>query len=270
MSGAAHSTLFDDGSVLRRVHRERVMALAGPRALLLMAGHPVAFEGFFMQTGSLEDPYARLQRTANVLEALTFGPKRRAQAMTRRVREIHATVRGTLPETAGRFPAGTPYAADDPELLLWVLASLADSNLLVYERYVRPLSADEREGYWQDFRVIGREFGLKAREMPKDIDAFEAYMDAMVTGPDLWVTDRARELAVEIVLHPPLPVKLRPVLELANFITVGLLPRRLRHGYRLTWDPARALVLSGGAQYARRVLLPLLPPRLRYLDRQAA
>ncbi len=183
---------------------------------------------------------------------------------------MHATVRGTLPEAAGRFPAGTPYAADDPELLLWVLASLADSNLIVHDRYVRPLSHDERDRYWKDFRVLGREFGLKAREMPRDIDAFEAYMESMLAGPDLWVTDRARELAVEIVLRPPLPVTMRPLLELANFITVGLLPHRLRGGYRLNWDPARALVLSGGAQYARRVLVPLLPGRLRYFERQAA
>ena len=45
--------------------------------------------------------------------------------MTRRVRQLHSQVRGTLPEAAGRFPGGTPYAADDPELLLWILAALA-------------------------------------------------------------------------------------------------------------------------------------------------
>jgi len=131
---------FDDDSMLRRVQRERLVALAGPRALLLMAAHPVAFEGFFAQTGALDDPYARLRRTAEVLEAVAFGPRKRADEMTRRVRAIHRRVRGRLPVAGGRFPAGTEYAADDPELLLWILASLVDSNLLVHDRYVRPLA----------------------------------------------------------------------------------------------------------------------------------
>ncbi len=266
----ADASYFTDDSMLRRVQRERVIALAGPRSLLLMAAHPVAFEGFFAQTGALGDPYARLRRTAEVLGLITYGPRAEAAAATRRVRAIHRQVRGRLPEAAGRFPAGTPYAADDPELLLWILAALADSNLLVHDRYVRPLSHDERNAYWHDFRVLGRLFGLRAGEMPRDIDAFDAYMAGVVSGPDLYVTDRARELAIEIVLHPPVPLGARPLLELANFITVGLLPRRLRRAYRLSWDPARQLALVGGAEYTRRVLLPLLPGRLRFLPRAAA
>jgi uncharacterized protein (DUF2236 family) len=262
--------LFSDDAMVRRVHRERAMALGGGRALLLMAAHPVAFEGFFASTGALDDPYARLRRTADVLEAITYGPADRARVMTRRVRSVHQRVRGVLPEAAGRFSAGTPYAADDPELLLWILAALADSNLLVYQRYVQPLSEDERNRYWRDFRVIGRQFGLRAAQMPADISAFEAYMAEMLNGPDLCVTARARELSVEIVLNPPVPTPARPLVELANFVTVGLLPARLRAEYGLRWDPGRQLALIGGAEYARRVLLPLLPGRLRYLGHQAA
>jgi len=36
---------FDDSSVLRSVHRERVVALSGPRALLMQAAHPLAVVG---------------------------------------------------------------------------------------------------------------------------------------------------------------------------------------------------------------------------------
>ena len=55
---------FTDESMLRRVHRERALALAGPRALLMQATHPVAFAGFFANTTSLTEPYERLARTA--------------------------------------------------------------------------------------------------------------------------------------------------------------------------------------------------------------
>jgi uncharacterized protein (DUF2236 family) len=50
----------------------------------------------------------------------------------------------------------------------------------------------------------------------------------------------------------------------ANFHTIGLLPARLRHEYGLRWDPARALVLRGGTEYTKRLVVPLLPARLRF------
>src|SRR3954468_2630064 len=134
---------FDDTSMLRRVHREMAVAFSGPRALLMQATHPVAFEGFFAHTGALDSPYGRLRRTAQVMDTIVFGSRADADRAARRVRAMHSRVRGELSHPAGRFPAGTPFAADDPELLLWVLATLADSALVVYERYVGSLSTAE-------------------------------------------------------------------------------------------------------------------------------
>jgi uncharacterized protein (DUF2236 family) len=256
---------FDDTSMLRRVHREMAVAFSGPRALLMQASHPVAFEGFFAQTNALENPYRRLRRTAQVLDTITFGSRADADRATARVRAIHTRVRGQLAKPAGRFPAGTPFAADDPALLLWVLATLVDSALVVYERYVGSLSTAEREVYWQDYRVVGRLFGLAGEEMPADIHAFDDYMHGMIDGPDLYVTSAARKLAVRIVMQPPVPLIRRPVLELVNFVTVGLLPAQLRRQYGLSWDPVRSLMLRGGAEYAKRVLVPLAPGRLRFV-----
>jgi uncharacterized protein (DUF2236 family) len=246
------------------------VALSGPRTLLMQAAHPVAFAGFFAHTGALDEPYERLQRTVRVLGLIGFGDKAEAQRATARVRRIHRHVRGELSEPAGRFPAGTPYSADDPALLLWILACMADSALVVYQRYVRTLARGERDAFWQDYKVIGREFGLRDEDMPEEIEDFELYMLEMLEGDDLYVTPQARELALEIVMRPPVPLHARPMLEVANFVTVGLLPARLRRMYGFSWDPARALALRGGAEYAKRVVVPLLPDRLRYRRRRAA
>jgi uncharacterized protein (DUF2236 family) len=254
---------FDDGSMLRRVHREMVVALSGPRALLMQAAHPVAWAGFFAHTGGFDAPYERLQRTAQVMRTIGFGSRADADRAMRRVRAMHRRVRGELTQPVGRFPAGTPYAADDPGLLLWVLATLVDSALVVYDRYVSSLSRDERDAYWRDYKRVGRLFGLRLADMPDTIEDFDDYMDGMLVGGDLLVTDEARELAVEIVMRPRVPLKARPLLELANFITIGLLPAELRRQYGFSWDPARGLALFGGAQYLKRVIVPLLPSRLR-------
>ena len=259
-------SLFRDDAMVRRVHREQLVALGGGRTLLMQAAHPVAFAGFFAHTGALDEPYERLNRTAQVMDTIAFGPAAKAERATRRVRAMHRRVRGVLAEPVGRFPAGTPYAADDPELLLWVLACLADSSLLAYERYVARLSDGEHEAYWQDYRVIGGLFGLADGDMPDDYAAFRAYMDEMVGGDALHVSPQVRELAVQIVMRPPVPLQARPLLELFNFVTVGLLPGNLRRQFGFSWDPARAIALHTGAEYTRRVLIPLMPRRVRLVS----
>lgn len=256
---------FTSDSMLRRVIGERVVAFSGPRALLMMAAHPVAFAGFFAHTGSLDAPYERLRRTGEVLDLIAWGEDRGpADRATARVRAAHRRVRGRTSEPAGRFPAGTPYRADDPELLLWILACMADAAVVVYERYVRRLSDSERDALWADYRVVGRLFGLPERHMPGSWTAFAAYMQAMLASGDLVVTDQARQLAIEIVMRPPAPPVTRPLVDLANQITIGLLPADLRRQYGLWWDPVRGLLCLGGAQYSRR-LLPLVPSRIRLI-----
>src|SRR5919206_4656706 len=87
---------FDDHSLLREVVSHRLTALSGPRALLVMAAHPVAFAGFFAHTGALDDPYGRLRRTGRVLDAIAFGPRERADRLTAHVRAMHRRVTGEL------------------------------------------------------------------------------------------------------------------------------------------------------------------------------
>jgi uncharacterized protein (DUF2236 family) len=232
--------------MLRRLHREWAVAISGPRALLLQAAHPVAFEAFYGHTGALDAPYERLERTARVMDTVYFGSRERAERATRRVRAMH--------RRAG---------VDRADLLLWVLASLADSALVAYERLVGSLSRDERDGYWQDMRVVGELFGIAPDDMPHDIEGFDAYVRLVVEGGHLEVSERARELAIGIVLRPPVPLHVRPLVELVNAVTVGLLPGEVRRMYGLGWDPARGLALRAGGLYAKRVLVPLLPGAVR-------
>jgi uncharacterized protein (DUF2236 family) len=258
---------FHEGSMIRRVHREQIVALGGPRALLMQAAQPVAFAGFFASTGALENPYPRLERTAAALNTVLFGTRAAADRVTARIRRVHSRVRGELTDTVGPFPAGTPWAADDPALLLWIIATLVDSSLLVYERYVHPLTPAQRQEYWSDYRTVARLFGLGLSQSPEAFEDLRAYLAQMLAGDELQLSPEARALGIQIVLKPPVPLRARPLLELANFITVGLLPRRLRREYGLSWDPLRGLVHRGGAEYARRVLVPILPGRVRYRRR---
>jgi uncharacterized protein (DUF2236 family) len=257
---------FASDSMLRRVQGERVLMIAGPRALLMQAAHPLAVEGLLAHTTELDDPYTRLRRTAEVMTAIGFESREKADRMTRRVRAMHRRASGVLAEDAGPFPAGTPYAADDPDLLMWVLFTLVDSGLVVYERFVSALDSDEKERYWQDFRVVGNLFGLADGDMPADLGGLDRYREEMYASGDLYVSDWARTQARSIVLDPPVPIQLRPLVEAVNFVTVALLPGPIREQYGfspLPPVPVRKLAVGAYAEYVKRAVLPFVPGRLR-------
>jgi uncharacterized protein (DUF2236 family) len=257
---------FTDGSMLRIVHRERALALSGPRALLMQAAHPLAVKGLLAHSSAVDEPYDRLARTAETMSTIGFGSREGADAVTTRVRAMHARVKGRTTEPAGRHPAGTPYRADQPDLLLWVLFTLVDSGTIVYRKYVRSMSRAQEAAYWEDYKVVGELFGLGRADMPDTLDDLRAYRHDMLTGDELEVTDWARTKARRIVLDPPVPWVARPLLETANFITIALLPDRIRREYGfapIPPAPLRKLLVAGGAEYVKRAVVPFLPDRLR-------
>ncbi len=257
---------FTDRSMLRRLHRERALALSGPRALLMQAAHPLAVSGLLAHSTALDEPYDRLARTAEVMSTIGFGSRADADRICRGVRAMHRRVKGRLPAAAGRYPAGTPYRADDPDLLLWVLFTLVDSGLVVYRTYVGAFSRQDEAAYWDDYRIVGRLFGLRDGDMPRTLSELDDYRREMLEGDTLHVTDWARERARSIVLEPPVPLYAQPLVETVNFITIALLPDRIRDAYGFSALPPpfvrRALVRAGG-EYVKRAVVPFLPSRLR-------
>ena len=176
----------------RRVHGERAVGLLyGQRALLIGALEPLTYTGTMLSTWSGNRPFERLARTAKIQEAVFLGTRAEADAALAKVRRLHERVKGELSEAAGPFPAGTPYSAFDPELMLWTLAVIADSGREMYETLVRPLDPEERERLWQDYVRFGELFGLPASEVPGSHLEFKAWFDGKLAAPGLR-DDRAR------------------------------------------------------------------------------
>jgi uncharacterized protein (DUF2236 family) len=138
------SGFFSPDSVLWRVSREPALLLAGMRALLLQIAHPKIAQAVADHSRYREDPLGRSIRTFTAVYSLVFGPRDEAIAAAMRVWAVHNLVRGqvTDPLPPGMTPA---YAADDPDLLLWVAATLLDSSVVAYELFVGPLSTAEKE-----------------------------------------------------------------------------------------------------------------------------
>ncbi len=227
--------LFRANSWLRKLASESVLLLGGGRALLLEVAHPLVAAGVAEHSQFREDPLGRLQRTLDAMSTIAFRHRAAALEAARRVERAHARVRGRLADGAGRFPAGTAYSGRDPELMLWVWATLVDTALVVTDRFVGPLAPEARESYYAEQRVVARVLGIPAELLPADCAGFAAYFEGMLAGDALAVTHTAREIA-SAVLDPPLRL---PATGVARLVTAGLLPARLREAFGLAWDAAR-------------------------------
>jgi uncharacterized protein (DUF2236 family) len=147
-------------------------------------------------------------------------------------------------------------------LLRWVHGTLVDSFLLAYGLYVRPLSPAERDAYCAESAGIETLLGMPGGWLPRSEAELGRYMTTMLAGPELRVTDTARELA-RAVLWPPRSALAWPALATMRLATIGLLPAPLRDAYGFAWDGRRAAALRACAALVRGAL-PLTPPPLRY------
>src|SRR5438093_569717 len=251
---------FAPDQTIWRVNRENALLLGAGRALLLQLAHPLVAAGVAGHSRFSADPFRRLLRTLDTSYALVFGDLATAGAAVRRLDAVHQRVRGVLLETTGPFAAGTPYDAGDPALRLWVHATLIHTSLVVYERFVAPLSPAARAAYYDDACRLARLMGIPEEVHPPTLEAFEAYLSRML-ATEIAVGDTARALA-GLIFRPPAAVSLRVVGPVIEFVTVGLLPPVVReqYGYRCSHGRERALRAVVGAL---RRAVPAIPPLIR-------
>jgi uncharacterized protein (DUF2236 family) len=160
----------------------------------------------------------------------------------------------------GSVPAGTPYSAADPDLLLWVHATLLDSMLLAYETLVAPLTAEERDRYCAEAAETGEALGIPAGRMPRSVAELRSYMDGMYASGQIAVGADAKALSAAL-FSPPLGPAV-PLFRVTRLITVGFLPPAIRAGYGFNWDARREKTCRALMALTRRVRR-LLPPMLR-------
>lgn len=238
---------FPADSVLRRLHRERLVLFSGVRALLMQACDPIAVVGFQRHSIIFDDPQLRLQRTDERMSRIYFGTVAEAEEAGSTIHAMHGRVKGRTPADYGPVAKGTPYDATDPELGLWVLATLADSAVVYYEGIFGRLSPEERERYWSEYRRVGELLGLPPDSMPADFGGLRDYVRGRLTDGSLWISEDRREQAERMILDPPFEGWMRtaftPLTETIRLVSVGLLPAEIRRLFGFSWDPGREALL---------------------------
>jgi uncharacterized protein (DUF2236 family) len=259
MTDAAEAAgLFGPGSVSWRIDRELVVLAGGSCALLMQAAHPSVAAGVAQHSDYATDPFGRLFRTLTSSFSVVFGTVADANATIRRVNAIHAAVRGERAD-------GTAYSALDPEALLWVHATLVDTALRVYERFVAPLSAHDEQRYHEESARVAVALGVS--EVPARLDELRAWMDTMIAGGAVRVTPEARGIARTVLYPTAFPPRL--AWDAAHLVSIATLRPELRRQYGIPWSAARARGMDRIAAASRRVL-PWVPPPLRHAPQARA
>jgi uncharacterized protein (DUF2236 family) len=288
VTGAARGEIVDGGfygpqSEAWRLNREAMLLLgAGPRALLLQIAHPLVAAGVAEHSDFRSDPWSRLSGTLRSYLRIVYGTADAARDEIGRLHGLHRGIRGDVLDAGARSRHGRRYSALDPDLSLWVHATLVDSTIAAYDAWVEPLARAERARYYAETLPVGRAFGIPASRLPGDLDAFEAYLDDMLRpGGPIEVGDTARELAGAI-LHPPLGAAVAaagfPFDRLAGMAdaipsrayawlfwpAIGLLPPRIRESYALPWG-IRQRAVAAWLVATWSAWRPVLPAEFRQM-----
>lgn len=232
---AADAGLFGPGSVTWRLHADPVFGVAGLRALLLQALHPVAARGVSDNSSFRTDPWGRYQRTAEFVAVTTYGTTAEALTMGARVQALHAIMSGVDPLS------GRAYRVDDADLLAWVHNCLVDSTLDVLPRAGVELTDADADRYVAEQVRAAALVGLDADDVPHDRGGLAAYFDHV--RPQLRATSVAREEASYVIAPPMSPryaLAARPAWSSMAGLAFAALPPWARRLYSIPELPAAA------------------------------
>ena len=218
---------FAEDRPIRLVHGDASMFIGGLRALLLQSLHPLAMAGVANYSDYRQDPWGRLQRTADFLAATSFGPAHEAQRIVDRVKAVHVKVNGVASD-------GRKYSATDPHLLKWVHIAEIDSFLYTYQKFSKaPLDQEGRDGYVKDAAFVARAVGVI------DPPETEAELREMIDSyrPELKSTRESRDATKYLLFKPPLPGAAKIAYWLLMVATVSTLPAWTRIPLRVGYLP---------------------------------
>jgi uncharacterized protein (DUF2236 family) len=245
-----------DNAEMRIVAREGALLAGGARAILLQVAHPDVAKGVAEHSDFAARPLDRLRATLTYVYGVIFGTPDEARAVAAMVSAAHRGV------------AGEGYRASDPELQLWVAATLYDTAVLVYEELLGRLDPAVADRVYEQYAVLGTALEVPAGRWPADRAAFAAYWHHVVATVE--VSDDARRIAGDLLDARQAPPLLRAAMPLNRFLTVAWLPDRIRRAYGFGWDDwqqrSYELLVKVAAPAYRLVPVPLREaPKTWYL-----
>jgi uncharacterized protein (DUF2236 family) len=244
--------LYAPTSVTWRVMKNPVaLTVGGIAAVILELAEPRVRTGVWERTTFRTDPVARMRRTGVAAMATVYAPAEQARAMIAGVVRAHGRIEGMT-------PAGAPYRANDEELLDWVQATASFSFVGAYHRFVRRLSADEIDRFYDEGAASAPLYG--AHGAPRSAAEMRAMFAAM--RPKLERSEIVTEFLDIMRQAPILPLRalqrlaVRGAVEITPLWAREILGLERRHGL----TPAREAVLQLAGGLCDRLVIEGAPP----------
>ncbi|MFD9969793.1 oxygenase MpaB family protein [Streptomyces sp. NPDC059017] len=241
-----------------------------PAALTLQVAHPAVGAGVDEHSVFRTDPWGRGERSLRSLQLWVYGGDAAVEE-GRRLRRLHRGIQGT--DTRGRR-----YHALTPEYYAWVHATGFPVHHHAIRYLYRPFTEAQERRLYEEWLSVGRVLGIGDRYMPGTVEEFWPYyrrvladeLEATAVVRELLATDRRLPppafgpLPLRLLLRLSWPLILPRFLRLRRFLTVGLMPPDAREAIGLPWTAGQERRLRRFGR-AVRIVVPLLPERLRYL-----
>lgn len=257
----ARQGIFGPGSVSWKINRESAVFLGAGRAALLQLAHPWVATALQQHSNVMSRPITRFHNTFRIIYAMIFGSLDQALAAARHLYQLHTAIQGELTESAGGWPRGAHYEANEVAALRWVFATLVESAEIAVECALGPMPADEREEFYADSKTLAGLFGLAENALPENWEAFEAYNTAMHASAELGVTEATRGMAHNLLRGAGSWI---PIPRWYRALTTEWIPERFRQEFGLSWSSAD----FRAAEVARQripIVYRRLPQTIRYV-----
>lgn len=239
-------------TAMAMITREGALLAGGTRAILLQVAYPSVGRGVNEHSDFTYRVMDRLHAT------LTYDLLHRFRQPSGKAGDkptshrVHQKING---------PGST---ALNPELQLWVAATLYDTTTRLYDRWLGPLDDATAAAAYRQYRILGTVLQIPEDLRPANQSAFDVYWPHMLDV--LEVTDVARDICQDLFYPKRFPLWLRVGMPLNRLVTAGLLPPRIREAYGLEWNALRQRRLDLFSATVRTVY-PHLPVNIRQLHK---
>ncbi|KAL4921995.1 hypothetical protein BDW62DRAFT_197234 [Aspergillus aurantiobrunneus] len=212
---------------LPKILKESITGFGGFGALLLQIAHPGVARGVNNHSEFATRQIDRAEKTAIYVYMMVYGTREEKAYIREWVNRMHSRVKGGEGDSA--------YRAQDPDLQLWVAATLYVGWVKSYEMAYGALPPDRAERVYQEFSIFGTSLQVPREKWPKDRHAFNEYYNRIIET-ELKLVPEGEQVFYHI-MHPRLPFVFRPFIPLVMYLTrifsVDYLPPEVRVTYGL-------------------------------------
>ena len=257
LNPAGAPALYSPQSIAWQVFKNPVaLFVGGVAAVLLELAEERVRSGVWEHSIFPTDPITRMRRTGLIAQVSVYAPIATAQKLIGAVVQMHSRV-------VGRTPKGTPYSANDPELLNWVQCTADFGFLEAYAAFCQPLTDRQRDQFYEESLPAARLFLAEGapRSLAEQRQQFEAMRPHLEAHPIVF------EFLGIMKRTPAVLLLLKPLQWMMVRAGISILPEWIIE--RLTLDGPqwrlraweRRLLVRMGAVF-ERVAIPNLPATL--------